>query len=70
MQKELSLILGYVKKLEELDTSKVEATFHSVLVENIVREDQERSCSAMVNSKILELAPDKKDRFLKVKKVL
>jgi aspartyl-tRNA(Asn)/glutamyl-tRNA(Gln) amidotransferase subunit C len=36
---QLSGILDYAAKLNELDTSKVEPTFHAVPLENVFRED-------------------------------
>lgn len=37
---QLSEILEYAAKLNELDTSKVEPTFHAVPLENVFREDR------------------------------
>ncbi len=39
-QKDLSAILGYVEKLKEVDIEGVEPTSHSVLLENVMREDK------------------------------
>ena len=69
-QKELSSILDYIEKLKEVDVTGVEPTSHSILVENIMREDQESLKLKTQNSKLLDLAPDKKDNYLKVKQVL
>jgi aspartyl-tRNA(Asn)/glutamyl-tRNA(Gln) amidotransferase subunit C len=67
-QKELSSILDYVEKLKEADVSKTEATSHAVKVENVVRKDEGRKSG--IEKKLVELSPDKKDGFIKVKSVL
>ena len=67
---ELSSVLDYIEKLKEVDVTGVEPTSHSILVENIMREDQESLKLKTQNSKLLDLAPDKKDNYLKVKQVL
>jgi len=69
-QNELSSILDYIEKLKEVDITGVEPTSHSVLVENITREDKENSKFRVSSPKLLDLAPDKKERYLKVKQVL
>ena len=71
-QKELSAILDYIEKLKEVDISGVEPTSHSVLMENVVREDKISPTSAKATSgreKIMELFPEKKDGYLKVKSI-
>jgi len=67
-QKELSSVLDYIGKLNEVDVSGVEPTSHSVLIENIIRKDEEKNKDQ--NEKLLNLAPDKKERHLKVKQIL
>lgn len=69
-QRELSKILDYIEKLKEVDISKVKAMSHSVLVENVIREDKERSIFDTQPLTLLDLAPETKDGFLKVKKVI
>jgi len=66
-QKELSLILDYIEKLKEVDISNVLPESHAILVENVVRDDQINPRPG--GKKLLDLAPDKKDGFLKVKSV-
>jgi aspartyl-tRNA(Asn)/glutamyl-tRNA(Gln) amidotransferase subunit C len=66
-QKELSSILDYVEKLKEVDISGVEPISHAVKVENVVRKDVVNPNEG--GQKLLNLAPDKKDGFLKVKSV-
>ena len=67
-QKELSSILDYVEKLKEVDISGIEPTSHSIKVENVMREDEAKGKSA--GNKLIDLAPDKKDKYLKVKPIL
>ena len=70
-QKELSSILDYVEKLKEVDVSNIEPTSHSVLVENIMREDIEKSkIKNQKSKKLLELAPETKNGYLKTKSIL
>lgn len=67
-QKELSSILDYIEKLKEVDVSGVEPTSHSVLVENVMRKD--RPARPKAARKLMELAPETKDGYLKVKSIL
>ncbi|PIP24798.1 MAG: Asp-tRNA(Asn)/Glu-tRNA(Gln) amidotransferase GatCAB subunit C [Candidatus Nealsonbacteria bacterium CG23_combo_of_CG06-09_8_20_14_all_36_12] len=69
-QRELSLILDYFEKLKEVDVSKIEPTTHSILVKNIMRNDEPKSESIETRNKLIESAPDKKERFVKVKSIL
>jgi len=69
-QKELSKILEYIEKLKEVDVSKVEPVFHPLKVKNVVREDVAIKKSVDQIKKLIELMPEKKEGYLKVKKVL
>lgn len=76
-QKELSSILDYIGKLKEVDISEVEPMSHSVLVENVTREDHPKSVETRFqqtvgkqSSKLLKLAPDTKNGYLKVRSIL
>ena len=71
-QKELSKILDYIEKLKEVDITNIEPTSHSVLVENVMRNDEMRLNGTSVNGakKLLELAPETKNSFLKTKSIL
>jgi aspartyl-tRNA(Asn)/glutamyl-tRNA(Gln) amidotransferase subunit C len=66
-QKDLSSILSYIDKLKEADIKGVEPASHAIKVENILRDD--KISSIQIDQEFLELAPDKKDGFLKVKSV-
>ncbi|MFH1894639.1 MAG: Asp-tRNA(Asn)/Glu-tRNA(Gln) amidotransferase subunit GatC [Patescibacteria group bacterium] len=77
-QKELSSILDYIEKLKEVDVFGVEPASHAIpardashndaggKVENVMRGDE---IKPLGNKNLLDLAPDKKDGFLKVKSV-
>lgn len=66
-QKELSLILDYIEKLKEVDVSNVAPESRAILVENVARKDEIGPGPG--GEKLLGLAPDKKEGFLKVKSV-
>jgi len=68
-RKELSSILDYIEKLKEVDVSKVEPTSHSFEVKNVMRDDQSQK-SKVKSQKLLELAPEIKEGYLKVKSIL
>lgn len=65
---DLSSILGYIDKLNELDTNSVEPLSHAFPITNVFRED------VVTNSDrrdfILSNAPDKKDGCFKVPKTV
>ncbi len=69
-QKDLSAILDYFGKLKEVDISGVEPTSHSVLVENLMRDDESRGEKLETRKKIIEQAPNIKDGYIKVKSIL
>jgi aspartyl-tRNA(Asn)/glutamyl-tRNA(Gln) amidotransferase subunit C len=66
-QKELSAVLDYIEKLKEVDVSGVSPESHAVKMENVERADEIKKKTDP--EKLLGLAPDKKDGFLKVKSV-
>ena len=82
-QKDLSSILDYIEKLKEVDVSKVKPTAHSIEMENVMRDDKENPKGAhqggraaggleskIRNPKLLDLAPETKDGYLKTKAIL
>lgn len=69
LQKELSSILDYFEKLKKVDISGIEPTTHSILVENVMRDDERRK-SKVESRKLLDLAPETKESYLKVKSIL
>jgi len=68
-QKDLSSILDYFEKLKEVDVSQVQATSHSMKIENVMRND-ESSKFKVQSSKLLDLAPETKNGYLKTKSIL
>jgi aspartyl-tRNA(Asn)/glutamyl-tRNA(Gln) amidotransferase subunit C len=66
--KQLSDILSYVDKLNELDTSDVEPLAHVLPVNNILRDDE--PSPAMSVDDALANAPERDGPFFKVPKVL
>jgi len=69
-QGEFSSILDYVENLKVVDVSGVEPTSHSMALENIEREDCLISYSKdKLSKKLLDLAPETKNGYLKVKSV-
>jgi aspartyl-tRNA(Asn)/glutamyl-tRNA(Gln) amidotransferase subunit C len=69
-QKELSKILEYIEKLKEVDVSGIEPVFHPLKIKNVMREDIEVKKEINQIKKLIELMPEKKGGYLKVKKVL
>lgn len=67
---ELSVILDYIKKLQEVDVSKIEPTSHPYLLCNVTRSDEIKPETVQRINKLLEAAPEKKGRYLKIKKVV
>ncbi len=65
---DLSSVLDWIKKMEEADVTEVLPTAHIAGVKNIKREDREADFSD--KEKLIELFPDKKDRYDKVKSVM
>lgn len=71
MKEELSSILDYIEKLKEVDISGIKATTHSIEIKNVFRQDKEREkLEAKKQENLLELAPDTKNGYLKVKSIL
>jgi aspartyl-tRNA(Asn)/glutamyl-tRNA(Gln) amidotransferase subunit C len=68
LAKDLSGILDWVEKLKEVDITGVESTAHITGVNNVTREDNMADFAD--KNKIVDLFPEKKDGFDKVKSVL
>ena len=72
-KRELSSILDFVKKLNELDTENVEPLYQVTGIVNALRTDEYRKDFEMdenLNEKLIGQAPSRQDRFIKVKSVL
>lgn len=65
---QLSAILGYVEKMNELDTADVEPLAHCLPVSNVLREDSPKE--SLGTEKVLANAPQRDEEFFKVPKIL
>lgn len=64
---DLGKILNYVEELESAPTENVVPISQISDLENIARKDEIEA--SLPNEKVLENAPEKEDKFIKVKKV-
>ncbi len=72
-KKELSSILDYINKLNEVDTDGIEPLYQTTGLVNSLRKDESRKEFEMnenLNKLLIEQAPHKEKRFIKVKSVL
>lgn len=78
-QKELSSILDYMEKLKEVDIRKVEPYIRPAgeypqryirPLENIMREDRVKEKKLETRKKMVEMAPEAKEGYLKTKPIL
>lgn len=70
-QKELSSVLDYIDLLNEVDVSNVEPTYHPMtefFKKNVVRKDIGEKQE--IADELIKLAPQTKDRYIKVKSIL
>jgi len=67
---ELSAILGYMEKLKEVDVSKTKPTSYVSLGGNVMRKDKAAGSDNFSRSKLLEMAPEIKEGYLRVKSIL
>ena len=65
---QLSAILDYVEKMNELDTDHVEPLAHCLPVSNVFREDHVKE--SLGTEKALANAPERDGQFFKVPKIL
>ena len=68
MTAQLSNILTYVEKLNELDTKNVDPTAHVLPIKNVLREDEVKK--SLEREKALGNAPDRTEEFFRVPKVI
>lgn len=66
-EKELSSILEFVSKLQEVDTKNIEPLSQVTGLENVLKEDLIKKCPP--REELLKNAPQKQNGFIKVKKV-
>ena len=65
---QLNIILGYMDKLNQLDTTHIKPTSHVVEMQNVFRKDTLKPSIPVDNA--LQNAPDKKDNFFIVPKII
>ena len=73
LKKDLSSVLEYIGKLNEVDTTGVEPLYQTTGLVDSFRSDEPRGEFKMdenLNEKLIGQAPHKEDRFVKVKSVL
>lgn len=65
---QLGAILGYVEKMNELDTTGVEPLAHCLPISNVFRADEVRE--SLGTEKTLANAPDRDGSFFRIPKIL
>ena len=65
---QLSAIIGYVEKMNELDTENVEPLAHCLPISNVFRQDRVKE--SLGTEKALSNAPQRDGGFFKVPKIL
>jgi aspartyl-tRNA(Asn)/glutamyl-tRNA(Gln) amidotransferase subunit C len=65
MRKDLSSVLGYIEKLQEVDVEKVEPTTHSIELKNVFRKDIAKD----FGKDLIQSAPEIEKRHIKTKPV-
>ncbi len=65
---QLSAILDYVEKMNELDTENVDPLAHCLPISNVLREDHAKE--SLGAEKALANAPQRDENFFKVPKIL
>jgi aspartyl-tRNA(Asn)/glutamyl-tRNA(Gln) amidotransferase subunit C len=66
--KELGDILGYMDKLNELDTSHIEPTIHALVMTNVFRQDEARK--SLDRQEALKNAPRTDGEYFLVPRIL
>ena len=66
--KELDKIIKYIDQLKEVDTENIPPTSHIIPMENVLRENKVEI--SLSQDEALTNAPDKKDEYFKVPKVI
>ena len=68
MRQQLGRILGYIEKLNELDTEHVEPTSHAIRMVNVMRDDEVRPC--LPPEEMLANAPERAGEFFRVPRII
>lgn len=69
LQKDLSSILDYFHKLEEVNLEDVSLNSYSSQDRKTTRKDESSKNNSEMSGRLLKLAPQRKERFIKVKSV-
>jgi aspartyl-tRNA(Asn)/glutamyl-tRNA(Gln) amidotransferase subunit C len=67
---QLESILGFMDKLNKLETGAVKPTSHIIGLKNVYREDVVRECPPEERERILGNAPKREGELFRVKKVI
>ncbi len=67
-ERQLSAILKYAEKLNELNTTDVPPTSHAMPLSNVMREDKART--SLPRNKVFQNAPEEEDDQFKVPAVI
>ena len=70
IEKEFSAVLEFIKKIQDVDVSMVEPLRHIEEIQNITREDEDVEKIEEKNQELVDLAPDKKESYIKTKQIL
>ena len=68
--KELSSILVFIEKLNQVNTDKVEPILQIAGLENVVREDEPGQGDKKMVEKLLKEVPVRENNYIKVPKIL
>ncbi len=66
---ELSVVLDYIEKLQEVDTTNVEPTAQVTGLKNVVRKDKIKQVSKEKRQHLIKEFPQREGRMLKVQEV-
>jgi aspartyl-tRNA(Asn)/glutamyl-tRNA(Gln) amidotransferase subunit C len=67
---QLGAVLGYIEKLNQLETKDVPPTTHVLPVSNVWREDEMEAGQLGSPEELIANAPEREGTFFKVKKVI
>jgi aspartyl/glutamyl-tRNA(Asn/Gln) amidotransferase C subunit len=70
LKKDFEKILNYVEKLKKANVKDTPPTFYPIPLKNVFRKDEKKKTDVEMAKKLIEMAPEKKEMFFKVKKVL
>ena len=65
---QLKDILGYVEKLNQLDTDKIVPTSHILSLKNVLRHDESKK--SLDQGKVMDMAPKKQDGMFRVPRII